>query len=514
MLGSRSARFTIVIAAFLIGVFSASFLFPLALTERINSGYLLISLAAVLIIYLILKDRLIRFILISLLALGLGLLLYYFKLPMITANHLLSHNDQEMAVTAWICQEPEERVDQNRYHLQPLSLENEQGQEMINIRGRILAFSRALDQSFEYGDIVRFKTKLNVPKSSPEFDYSAYLANSGVYSLAYLQDLQKINRVDQEMLGIRYYLFLIKDYLLKAKNRLLMATKQVLAEPMAALLTGLLFGTKAGLPENLLEDFIRTGLIHIVVVSGYNISILIKVFVRYTSSWLPKFSFWLGSLAIVLFVVMIGSSAPAVRAGIMAWIILWGRERGREANQLLLLLVTALIMTLFNPKMVRYDIGFQLSFLAVVGLIYFSPIIEEKLKQIKIKSWLPKFLHPFLIETLSAQTLTFPLILYTFGRISIIAPLANLLVLPLIPWAMGLGFLAAFLAIFWLFLGQVIGWFEWVVLKYMIMITEKLSQLSWASIDLSWFNIYLLIFAYLLIGYLIYGFFKEKKATT
>lgn len=171
-------------------------------------------------------------------------------------------------------------------------------------------------------------------------------------------------------------------------------------------------------------------------------------------------------------------------------------------------------MTLFNPKMVRYDIGFQLSFLAVVGLIYFSPIIEERLKQIKIKSWLPKFLHPFLIETLSAQTLTFPLILYTFGRISIIAPLANLLVLPLIPWAMALGFLAAFLAIFWLFLGQVIGWFEWVVLKYMIMITERLSRLSWASIDLSWFNIYLLIFAYLLIGYLIYGFFKEKKATT
>jgi len=495
------------IIVFLLGSFLAPFFFPLYLVARISSGFLLVGSGGFLILLLLTRSRKLRLVFFISLALGLGLVLYYYRLPVKNENHLLFYCGREYSVKAWVCQEPELRIDQTFYRLRLIGL----GKGREKIRGEILAIDSDLGREFQFGDIIEFQSKLIRPKSDSRFDYAGYLANQDIYALAYPKEIKKLGRISRSLLGMGYYLYWAKERLLGAKTIFLRASQRVLAEPFSAFLAGLLFGVKRSLPEKLNQDFIRTGLIHIVVVSGYNISILIKVFVRYTRVWLPKFSFWLGTLAILLFIVMVGSSPSAVRAGIMAWIILWGQGRGREANQFLLLLVTALIMTFFNPKLVRYDLGFQLSFLAVFGLIYLSPIIEEWLNKIKVKRWLPQIFYPYLIETLAAQTLTIPLILYTFGRISIIAPLANILVLPLIPTAMLVGFLAALITLLWPFLGQVVGWLEWLLLKYMTMVVGALSRISWASIEFRWFNIYFLGLAYLAIFYKIYGFQRREK---
>jgi len=508
---SRSIKWLVIFGSFLVAVFLASFIFPLSLVETSNLGYLLI-ISLILMPALVIKSWH-RIIFIAAFFFSLGLAFYYFQLPIVDENHLISYQNKEAKVLAWVCDEPVYEIKYTQYQLCILDLRV--GNRVYGkVQGKILLTQPAIPSGFNYADKLSFKTKLAAPKNLGDFDFQTYLAGKNIYALAYPQKISKTTGITKNDLGWQYYFTKLKQSLFKLKNFFISASKKVIKEPFNALLAGLLFGTKAGLPKNLEEAFIRTGLVHIIVVSGYNISILIKVFVTGSKNWLPKFSFWLGTLAIIFFVLMVGSSAPAIRAGLMAWILLIGSQKGRQANQLLLLFTVALIMTLFNSKVIRYDMGFQLSFLALIGLIYFSPIVQVWLKKLNIKFWLPKQLRPFLQETLAAQILTFPLILYSFGRISLIAPLANILVLPLIPWAMLLGFISSLLAAVIPFLGQLVGWLEWLILKYIVYITETFSSINWASIDLRWFNIYLMIFCYILIAYIIYRYAKAQKKSS
>ena len=157
-----------------------------------------------------------------------------------------------------------------------------------------------------------------------------------------------------------------------------------------------------------------------------------------------------------------------------------------------------------NPKVLIWDAGFQLSFLATVGLIYFVPLLE------KYTRWLPSTfeLRESFTTTLSAIVLTTPLILFQFGRFSFFAPLANLLILPIIPINMAVGFLAVVLGLIWLPLGQAIGYISWVILTYVLKLTEILGNLPWASVPVPGFPWLVMAAGYLIISFLI---FKHEK---
>jgi competence protein ComEC len=160
-----------------------------------------------------------------------------------------------------------------------------------------------------------------------------------------------------------------------------------------------------------------------------------------------------------------------------------------------------------NPLLLRLDVGFQLSFLGVMGLIHLQPIFSDLFK--KIPNLLQ--LKNNLAATISAQIFTFPILVYNFGQITILSPISNILILPLIPLITILGFAFAFLGIFFQSLGQILSWLAYFMLSYVIKIIDFFSKISWASLEfknVSW--IFILIF-YLILTFLILWLQKRQK---
>jgi len=504
---SKSAQLSLILASFLLSLFLSSFFEPLILENHLSLGYPIIAISINLILILLLKKKL-KLILFLFLAFFVGLTIYYYHLPIKDSSHISNYTGQKVRLSGWICAQPEKLIDKKCYQLCPIKLILK-GQNINNINGKILVSLDVSQDEYNYGQEVIFDSKLYQPKIYPDFNYQAYLANQKIYANSYPDSLDVVNdnyRSNSNLVNLKIRFI---SFIYGLKQRLLEVSEELFSQPYRALFNGLLFGQTAGLTEGLKEAFTNSGLIHIVVVSGFNITILITVFFKTTKKISINLAFWLGSLAIVFFVLMVGASPPAVRAGIMGWIVLIGATRGRQADKMVLILLSAFTMSLFNPSIVRYDLGFQLSFLATFGLFFFSPILEKYLT--KVKNILPDFFSLVLIETLSAQILTLPLILFTFSRISLIAPLANLLVLPLIPYLMFIGLSLVGLGLIILPLAQMLATIYQIVLGYIIGVAEITSSLPLASLEISWFNSTLLLFSYLVIGCIALKYGKETK---
>jgi competence protein ComEC len=182
-----------------------------------------------------------------------------------------------------------------------------------------------------------------------------------------------------------------------------------------------------------------TGISHIIAVSGFNITIIILAITSLAQIIGRKNSVWLAAFAIVAFVIICGASASVVRAAIMGSLLLISLSLGRQYSVAPALFFAALVMLAVNPKILFWDVGFQLSFAATLGIIYFMPVLG------KLAQNLPEDfgLKTLILTTLSAILATMPLIILNFGIISLSAPIVNMLVVPAVPWSMLFGFLTA-----------------------------------------------------------------------
>jgi len=280
-------------------------------------------------------------------------------------------------------------------------------------------------------------------------------------------------------------------------------------EPYAGLLGGILYGARAGVSAQLLTDFQRTGLSHVMAISGYNITIMVtalSILAVYTGMR-RQHAFWILTGMLILFVIFTGASASVVRAGVMGFLVLLARQMGRGSAITRVLLLSASILVLFNPRVLMFDVGFQLSYLSTVGLVYGVPLLE------KIFDRVPEMfgLKEITLCTAAALIATTPLILYQFGRFSLIAPVANLLVLPFIPMTMAFGFAALILSFIWTPLCAVFAWIAWVPLAYIVQVVSALSRLEFSSFSL---RIALPVMAayYILMMYVVYVQTKKLNA--
>jgi len=289
---------------------------------------------------------------------------------------------------------------------------------------------------------------------------------------------------------------------------------QLLPEPHAGLLNGILFGVKATIAKDLSQALIKTGTLHIIALSGMNITILSDLvgitLLRFVSRRVASL---LTIVIIIGFILFVGASPSVIRAGIMGSITLIAIIFGRQAWSLLTWIIAVSIMLLIKPAWLG-DISFQLSALATLGIILFGgkPTIESgrwkvgmenrksKIDQTNPSSIfhhlpLPSIIYPLssffysLIEddlrvTLAAQLFTVPLILFTFRQISLISPLSNILIGWIIQPLTVLGFFTTIAGWVWLPLGQVIAWVTWVPLQYVLTIISFTSHIPFAS--LSW----------------------------
>jgi len=224
------------------------------------------------------------------------------------------------------------------------------------------------------------------------------------------------------------------------KDRLRRTAGALLPEPEASFLLGLLIGERQGLPPEMTDAFRQTGTSHILAVSGYNITRLVDiVFILCAAVALRRRrAAFAVSAVIIAFAAVVGGEASVVRAAFMGCTSLVSVLFARRYDGTIALLLAAALMLAANPFILRHDVGFQLSFAAVWGLHAFGRPLADRL------SFLPEFLgiRQLTGETLAATLATLPVILHVFGRLPLIGPLVNLLILPLVPWAMAAGAIA------------------------------------------------------------------------
>jgi len=276
--------------------------------------------------------------------------------------------------------------------------------------------------------------------------------------------------------------------------------QNALPEPASSFSLGLLIGQRNSLPNDLTAALTAVGLVHIVAVSGYNLTILVRAVGRFKLG--SKYQKLLASLALItVFVLVTGFSASIVRAAVVSGLSLWAWYYGRRLNPLVLLSFAAALTALWNPYYVWGDLGWYLSFLAFFGVLVIAPFTAAKMFKNP-----PKLLGMVVLETLAAEVMTMPLILMTFSQLSLVALAANALIVPLVPLAMLLSAIAGAGGMLW---PQFAGWLafpaRW-VLTFMLDAIRALSNIPSAlvhrSISLaSMLVVYAIVLAAVTIGY-------------
>lgn len=341
-----------------------------------------------------------------------------------------------------------------------------------------------------YGDRVSVSGTLKTPEAfetdnGREFDYPHYLlARHVVYLMSY---------ADVEVVGGNEGNGLISK-LLFTKHRLMDAIESVLSEPAAGLGEGLLLGVKQSLGEELSDIFRQAGIVHIVVLSGYNIMLIVSFSLFLLARVLPRQARLLTALGLVtLFALLVGLSATVVRASLMAGLFLIASLMYRTYDLTRGLLLAAAVMVWLSPYILLYDIGFQLSFMATLGLVLVAPKLELLVEGgFGVKE--------YLIATVATQLAVLPLLLYAMGELSLVAVPVNLLVLPVVPFAMLFTFIAALIALVSITLALPIAFVAHLLLSYIIQVATWAAALPFASVSVSYFPLSLLILSYLILA--------------
>ncbi len=356
---------------------------------------------------------------------------------------------------------------------------------------------------WNYGDQVRVTGEVERPKAfqtdlGREFDYRGYLLAKGA---AYMTSFAEVELVDT---GAGNPLI---STILSVKHAFMAKLEGLIPEPEAGLGLGLLLGVKRALGDDLETAFRRSGIIHIVVLSGYNLAI-VSGFILWVLGAMfgRRFSAIIGIIGILAFAIMVGLSATVIRASIMAILLLLLGLTGRVYLVSRGLFVAGALMILWNPYSLAFDVGFQLSFLATLGLIVVAPYLEERLKLVPNK-WISA--REFLVATLATQLFVMPILLYQVGEFSVVAVVVNVLVLPMVPVAMLLSFLTGLAAFVFPPLASVLALLTYVSLTYIVHLAEWFSALPLAAFVVPAFPFWLVPVGYALIAWFLWWLDRE-----
>lgn len=435
-------------------------------------------------------------------------------------KNICYYNGKTITFTGWVAVDPDKREDKINYYIQTSQLSS------VHIHGLVLVQAKTY-QVFAYGDTVSVHCKIEQPKNFGDgtFQYDKYLADQGAWAMCgypkmaivipvVLGDRDSVadSWIPDQVRNDKWKIFFMKP-ILAVKNNIALRITTLVPEPEASFLAGILYGSKAGLPKTISDNFSKTGITHIIAVSGFNITIIATALmgVLIAAGLWRRQAFWGVLLGIWLFTILSGLSASAVRAVIMGTLALTAEYIGRQSRIGTSLVATAAIMTLINPYVFLWDAGFQLSFLATIGLVYVSPVLNTVILN-RVKDPLNQttgilgftqndkvqkaaaFIYEPLLTTLSAIIATTPLIMYQFGRLSLVAPLVNVLVLWIVPWLMLAGFITLVLSYLFFPLSQLAAAITTIGLKYVIIVANFFGSKSWSAVSfqLPWWGVVIL----------------------
>ncbi len=337
---------------------------------------------------------------------------------------------------------------------------------------------------YELGDLIRLSAAPKTPSSSGSFSYREYLEHQGIYSIIYSPTAMQVLQKDQ--------VNLFDLWLEQARHFAAKTIYRLYPQPESGLLEGILLGNDNNLPAATANAYRDTGTAHIIAISGFNMAILAALFsALFTKLTNRYWSLPITALVLIVYALLVGSSPSVIRAAIMAIIAFGGRLVGRKDGALNALGLTAGIMCLINPHL-PWDVSFQLSFMATLGLVLFASPLQEWLKNLLTKhlseSAANRISGPvseYFLFTLAAQVTTLPVILLQFSQLSLTSLLANPLVLPVQP-ALLVGSLAAtVLGMIWLPLGRIAATLTWPLSAYSNWAVTLIDRIHGGSMTLS-----------------------------
>ncbi len=414
----------------------------------------------------------------------LGALRYDLALPHLDEGSLAYYNGRgEVTLVGVVADEPEVR---DRYvDLRVAAGYLELGGQGRQVDGLALVRTSRYP-SYAYGDELQVEGELETPPEFEDFSYRAYLARQGVHTMIRYGRITLLS----EGHGDPFH-----RALFALKGRLQSTIARLYPEPSASLLTGILLGIETGIPSSLMESFNKTSTTHIIAISGFNIAVLAGAIGRLTRRFFGIYKSALVSLvAVFLYTILVGADAAVVRAAIMGGLSLLALIAGRRAYALASLALSALLMTVWNPLLL-WDVGFELSFAATLGLVLLVPPLSAGLEALLTRFLsreraraTVRFLSEPLVVTLAAQLAVWPLTTYYFHRFSLVSPLSNFLIVPAQPAVMILGGVSTLVGFLHPCLGQPIAWVAWLFLAYTITAVEVTAGLPIVSLEVSHFG--------------------------
>jgi len=419
-----------------------------------------------------------------------GIARYGIAFPGDHRGHISFYTNQVVDVYGYVAAEPDIRLDGVRYIIRATQVDDSV------VDGRVYVKYTTYPR-YEYGDVLQMRCRLERPEPVEDFRYDMFLARFRVFTLCTAPQIKQIG----EGHGVLFFrtIFSFKIAVAKKINLLW-------HEPYASFMAGLLYGYRGGL-GTLNELFAVTGVTHIIAISGYNITIIATIFITMCIhlSIPRKKAFWCVTMGIAVFVIFAGASASVVRAGIMGVIVLFAKRLGRSGGVGRVMVCTAVLMCMHNPFVLMWDAGFQLSFISTLGLVYLTPLFETVGKKI------PEVfgIKESLISTCAAIIATLPLILYQFGRLSIVAPLVNILILWTLPWIMAVGFVAVGVSTVFPSLAAVISWVAFLGMKYIVVVVSWFAELPFAAVALR-VPLWAMLLLYALMGVFVW---KKRKGS-
>ncbi len=432
----------------------------------------------------------------------------------IGSTDLAAHNGSVISFSGRVCEEAD--VDYKSRRLTVCAL----GRDLEGRRAKGKALVTAnLYPVYDYGDFLKISGELKSPPLIEGFDYESYLARYDIYSVMYYAKIQKMDGVlswPQEIYG----------KLIEAKQFLKYVINRNLPEPQAGLAAALLLGYRRTVLRTDLDVFARVGLSHMIAISGSHITILSAMALNFLMAlgFYRRRSLKIIFAFLFVYPLITGLSASAVRSALMGALAFLAVYYERLSSLIRALVMAAAVMLAINPALLRDDIGFQLSFLALLGIIYIYPL-GEKLTARWLRNWqgqgrlkkVVKNLLETVNMTLVSQIVILPIALIDFKQFSVIAPLANVLVLwtfaPLLA-ALILGIAGAAIIPP---LGIVFLAPAYFLLKYIFVVSEILAEPSWAAVTVSGFNWYQGAAYYLLLTIFVMfwqRFLSNRKAQT
>jgi len=406
------------------------------------------------------------------------------SLAPVDEHSLRFYNDKGMAqIQGMVAEEPDIR---DRYCLLTFSA----SEIAVEGEGKDVSGSALIRVSrypaYHYGDVLKTTGELETPAQSEDFDYKTYLAHQGIYSVIYYPSVELLDRGQ----GIPPL-----QWIYSLRERLAASLARALPEPQGSLAQAVLLGLRGNIPDSLNEAFSRTGTVHLLAISGLHMSIIIAillslgtiVFGRQRSLYI-----WLALALTWLYTLLAGMNPPVIRAAIMGSLFIIAVYLGRQGSAIIALAFAAAVMVAIQPGLL-WTVSFQLSFLAMAGLILLYPYFQvwgrrgvaRILGDRDTLAAAGNMITDVFAASLAATVAVAPLIAYNFGIVSLVGLPATFFMLPALPFIIVTSALTAFVGLVASVAAQILGWLAWLFLSYLVFLVERFDALPHSSLEVA-----------------------------